>query len=172
MAVSGLTNDLDDLVLSGAEIYIDDDTLPSGTINEETTKFSAEFVELFAGKGIKVRVAKKMKSMGIAFGATWYNITPKAISIFYGGNYSVGVGTTIVDYKNAVVAPTAHKFTIAAQTVEGKAIDIIFYNAVNALFGDLPTNGQDFANFPFEIVPEPINPGDAAEVLVRIEKED
>jgi hypothetical protein len=168
MALSGLTSSTNNLVLSGAQLFIDDDTLASGIIGEESMGFAAEFAELYAGQGIKVRVAKKMRTQSISFKGSWFEITPKAINIFYGGTYSSDTGTTSVQYKNVTTAPTAHKFIIKAKTVENKQITITFYNAVNSNFGDVPLDGGDFSHFPFEITPEPVNAGDEDEVLVDI----
>jgi hypothetical protein len=172
MALSGLTSSSDNLVLSGALLYIDDDTNASGIISGETLGMAGEYAELFAGKGVKTRVIRKARSMSISFKANWHEITPKAINIFYGGSYSTDTGKTIVDYKNGVVQPTAHKFTIKAENVNGQLITITFYNAVNSTFGEIPMTGDDFTSLPIEITPEPLTPGDSTEIQVRVELAD
>ena len=169
MALSGLTSSTNNLVLSGAYLYIDDDTAASGIISGEVFGMAGEFAELFAGKGIKVRVIKKARSISLRFAGNWHEITPKAISVMYGGSYSTATGKTIVDFKNGIVAPAAHKFRIEFENVNGQTGTITFYNAKNSNFGDVALDGQDFSGMPFEITPEPINPGDADEIQVRIE---
>lgn len=170
MATSGLTSSTNNLAVTGLTMYIDDDTSASAIISGESLEFSAEFAELFAGKGIKVKVAEVMKSFGIAMKFNVHEISPKGMSILYGGTYSsIAPTSTRVSYLQQMVAPAAHKFTFKGLTNAGKEIQIVLNNAKNTEFGSVAFDGQDFVGMPCTVVPSPTTPGDATEVLAYID---
>lgn len=172
MAASGLTSSTNNLVLSGCYLYIDDDTNASGIISAEVLNAEAEMAELFAGKGTKVSVYNKIKKFGMNFGFNFHEITPKALSIFYGGVFSSAGGHTIIEYKVGVTEPGAHTFRLEAENVNSKDIRIYLYNAKNINYGATPLDGEDFTSIPCIIKPFPIDSSDATEVLVKIDLED
>ena len=167
---SGLTSSTGNLVLSGALLYIDDDTNASGIISGEVFGFTGEFAELYSGKGIKTLTIKKARRQSISVKGNWHEITPKAINIFYGGEYSVGAGYERTEWKNTVVSASTHKFKMIWEDIDSNDHELTIYNGRNGNFGDIPVDGEDFSSLSFEINPEPVDPGDADEVLVRYDK--
>ncbi len=169
--VSGLTSSTNNLVLSGALLYIDDDTNASGIIGGEVLGFAGEFAELYAGKGIKTLVIKKARQQSVFIRIdNWYEITAKAFQIFYGGSYSTGAGYNRIEWKNSIVSNTTHKFKMIAENVAGYDLEITVFNGRNSTFSEVPLNGEDWSSYSVEISPEPVNPGDEEEVLVRIDE--
>lgn len=169
---SGLTSSTNNLVLSGALLYIDDDTNASGIIGGEVLGFAGEFAELYAGKGIKTLVIKKARQQSVFIRVdNWYEITPKAFQIFYGGTYSTSPGAyNRIEWKNSITSNVPHKFKMIAENVEGKNLEITIFNGRNSTFSEVPLNGEDWSSYSVEITPEPVNPGDPDEVLVRIDQ--
>ena len=169
--VSGLTSSTNNLVLSGMLLYIDDDTSASGIVGGELLGFSGEFAELYAGKGLKTLVIKKARQQGVFLRFdNFYELTPKALNIFYGGSYSTGVGYNRLEFKNQITSNVPHKWKAIAENVGGYDIEITVFNGRNSTFSEIPVNGEDWSSVSIEITPEPVNPGDVDEVLVRIDQ--
>jgi len=171
MATSGLTSSTDNLVVSGLTMWIDDDIAASAIISGESLEFSAEFATLFAGKGVKVKVAEVMKSFGVAMKCNVHEITPKGMSILYGGDYTTPTSpaSTRVSFANKITAPSAHRFTFKGVTNAGKDITIVLNNAKNSSFGAVAFDGGDFAALPVTLVPSPVTPGDDSEILAYVD---
>jgi hypothetical protein len=172
MAASGLTSSTNNLMLSGCYLYIDDDTNASGIISAEMFECLAEMAELFAGKGVKKSVYNKIKRFGVQFGFNFHEITPKALNILYGQNYSSDASHTIWEMKNKIVDPENHTFRIEAENVNEKTLRIYLYNAKNINFGQIALDGEDFSSIPCIVKPFPLTPSDDTEVLCKIDLED
>lgn len=168
MAVSGLTSSTNNLVLSGALMYIDDDTTASAIIGGESLQFSSEMAKLMAGKGVKVQVAEAMKTFGVAMSFECYEITALAFGILYGGSVVTESGYTKWRIKNKMTAPSPHRFKFVLTNNNDKDIEIWFWRAKNANYGNIAFDGQDFSKVPCIIKPEPINPSDPNEVQVDV----
>jgi hypothetical protein len=169
MAVSGLTSSTDNLVLSGALMYIDDDSVASAVIGGESLQFSSEMATLMAGKGVKVQVAEAMKTFGIAFAFECYEITALGMNILYGASVVSESSKTKLRFKQKMTAPSPHKFTFVITDNAGDDITIKFWRAKNSNYGNIAFDGGDFSRIPCVIKPVPINPSDPNEVLVDID---
>jgi hypothetical protein len=172
MALSGITADTTKLALTGLLMYIDDDTTPSATISGETLQFSADFAQLFAGKGVKVLVAEALKEFQMAMSFNIHEITPKAMNILYGGNFSTLSGSTRLEIRQRMNPPGFHDFRFVGENTEGKTVTIVLNNAKNVNYGDIAFDGQDFAAAPCVVRPYPETPGDTAEVMAYIDLAD
>jgi hypothetical protein len=168
MAVSGLTSSNNNLVLSGALMYIDDDTTASAIIGGESLQFSAEMAKLMAGKGVKVQVTEALKSFGVAFAFECYEITAVGFGILFGGSVVTESGYTKWRIKNKMSAPAPHRFKFVITKNDDKDIEITFWRAKNTNYGNIAFDGQDFSKMPCIVKPEPINPGDPNEVQVDV----
>jgi hypothetical protein len=168
MAISGMTSSTNNLMLTGALMYIDDDTSASAIIGAESLQFSAEMAKLMAGKGIKVQVAEAMKSFGIAMSFEVYEITAVAMGILYGGSVVTESGYTKWRIKNKMTAPAVHRFKFVLVNNNDKDVEIWFWRAKNANYGNIAFDGQDFSKVPCIIKPEPLNPSDPNEVQAEV----
>lgn len=169
MALSGITADTTQLALTGMLLYIDDDVSPSATISGETLQFSADFAQLFAGKGVKVLVAEAIKEFQMAMSFNIHEITAKALNILYGGSYEALSGSTRISFLQKVTSPGYHDFRFVGQNVNEQTITIFLNYAKNVNYGDIPFDGQDFASVPCVVRPYPEVPGTDAEVMAYID---
>lgn len=172
MATSGITANTQELALTGMLMYIDDDTSPSATISGETLQFSADFAQLFAGKGVKVLVAEAIRQFQMAMSFTIHEMTPKALNILYGGTYTTLSGSKRLNFTQKMTAPGYHDFKFVGENVAGDTITIFLNNARNVNYGDVAFDGQDFSGAPCVVRPYPEVAGTDDEVMAYIDVTD
>jgi hypothetical protein len=172
MGLSGIQASTNSLALTGLVMYIDDDVNASATISGETLQFSAEFAQLFAGKGVKVLTAEHLRQFGIAMQCNVHEITPQAMQIIYGGDVELRSGSTRLNFKQKMTPAGNHNFTFKGELVDGREVTIYLNNAKNTNYGDVAFDGQDFSAVPCIFKPYPETVGDNDEVMAYIDVAD